>query len=202
MLFYAAPVFFVAMIFKLLFSVKLGWLPVAGAPAPVPSWRCRGSHPQTHIVIVDAILYGDSGYIVDVLRHAVLPALALGLLTGGVFLRLVRVNMLQTLRPDTSTLPVPAACRARVVTRRHAFRNALSPGGHGDGNADRTVARRCRADRDDVRMERSRTATRALPSARDFIAVQGIVTVIAIIVAVTSFFIDLAVALIDPRVRF
>ena len=35
-----------------------------------------------------------------------------------------------------------------------------------------------------------------------FVAVQGIVTIIAIIVAVMSFLIDLAVALIDPRVRF
>ncbi|SKW08521.1 Probable oligopeptide ABC transporter, permease protein [Mycobacteroides abscessus subsp. massiliense] len=38
-------------------------------------------------------------------------------------------------------------------------------------------------------------------SARDFVAVQGIVTVIAIIVAVMSFVIDVVVALIDPACR-
>ena len=86
-----------------------------------------GVRPQTHIAIVDAILYGDGSYIVDVLKHAVLPALALGLLTGGVFLRLVRVNMLQTLRAGYVDAARARGLSDGVVTRRHAFRNALVP---------------------------------------------------------------------------
>ncbi|WP_040745360.1 ABC transporter permease subunit, partial [Nocardia transvalensis] len=38
--------------------------------------------------------------------------------------------------------------------------------------------------------------------ARDFIAVQGIVAFLALVVAVMSFLVDVVVALIDPRVRF
>ena len=38
--------------------------------------------------------------------------------------------------------------------------------------------------------------------ARDFLAVQGIVTAIAVIVCVASLLIDAIVALVDPRVRF
>ncbi|RYI99003.1 MAG: ABC transporter permease subunit, partial [Actinomycetales bacterium] len=37
---------------------------------------------------------------------------------------------------------------------------------------------------------------------RDFLAVQGIVTLIALIVGLASFVIDVIVALVDPRVRF
>jgi len=37
---------------------------------------------------------------------------------------------------------------------------------------------------------------------RDFIAVQGIVTVIALVVAIASLLIDVIVAFVDPRVRF
>ena len=37
---------------------------------------------------------------------------------------------------------------------------------------------------------------------RDFIAVQGIVTVLAVVVCVASFLIDVIVAFVDPRVRF
>ena len=37
---------------------------------------------------------------------------------------------------------------------------------------------------------------------RDFIAVQGIVTVLAIIVSLASLLIDIIVAWVDPRVRF
>ena len=38
--------------------------------------------------------------------------------------------------------------------------------------------------------------------ARDFVAVQGIVILIAIIVAVVNFLVDVIAALLDPRVRY
>jgi peptide/nickel transport system permease protein len=38
--------------------------------------------------------------------------------------------------------------------------------------------------------------------ARDFVAVQGIVVMIAVIVAVTNFIVDIVAAMIDPRVRY
>ena len=41
-----------------------------------------------------------------------------------------------------------------------------------------------------------------VPEARDFVAVQGIVILIAIIVAVVNFIVDVIAALIDPRVRY
>ena len=65
--------------------------------------------------------------MLDVLLHTVLPAVTLGLLVGGVFIRLVRVNLLQTMRAD-----YVEAARARGVPegrviRKHAFRNAMIP---------------------------------------------------------------------------
>jgi len=39
-------------------------------------------------------------------------------------------------------------------------------------------------------------------AARDFVAVQGIVALLAVIVAITNFIVDIVAALIDPRVRF
>ncbi|GMA93585.1 hypothetical protein GCM10025881_04090 [Pseudolysinimonas kribbensis] len=37
---------------------------------------------------------------------------------------------------------------------------------------------------------------------RDFVAVQGIVALLAVIVAVTNFIVDVIAAIIDPRVRY
>ena len=37
---------------------------------------------------------------------------------------------------------------------------------------------------------------------RDFVAVQGIVVMLAVIVALTNFLVDVIAALIDPRVRY
>src|SRR4029077_16232853 len=101
-----------------------------GRRAAADPHRARSRHPlrhQTPIAIVDAFLYGNSTYVVDVLKHAVLPALALGLLTAGVFLRLVRVNMLQTLRAGYVDAARARGLSDGVVPRRHAFRNALVP---------------------------------------------------------------------------
>ena len=64
--------------------------------------------------IIDAFQLGDMSVLVDVLRHAVLPALALGLLTAGVFIRLVRTTSSPRTRPATSRRRAPAACRRAV----------------------------------------------------------------------------------------
>jgi peptide/nickel transport system permease protein len=39
-------------------------------------------------------------------------------------------------------------------------------------------------------------------NSRDFVAVQGIVALLAVFVAVTNFVVDVIAALIDPRVRY
>ena len=39
-------------------------------------------------------------------------------------------------------------------------------------------------------------------NARDFVAVQGIVALLAVIVAVTNFVVDVIAALVDPRIRY
>ncbi len=201
-LFYAAPVFFVGMLLKLLFSVKLGWLPASGRSSASTEIALSAVRPQTHIMVVDAILYGEPTYVVDVLEHAVLPALALGLLTAGVFLRLVRVNMLQTLRSGYVDAARARGLSQGVVTRRHAFRNALVPVVTVMGMQIAMLLGGAVLTETTFEWNGLGLQLAHYLSARDFVAVQGIVTIIAIIVAVMSFLIDLAVALIDPRVRF
>jgi peptide/nickel transport system permease protein len=201
-LFYAAPVFFVGMLMKLFFSVKLGWLPASGRSNASTEIALSNVRPQTHIMIVDAVLYGDSTYVADVLEHAVLPALALGLLTAGVFLRLVRVNMLQTLRAGYVDAARARGLSEGAVVRRHAFRNALVPVVTVMGMQVAMLLGGAVLTETTFEWNGLGLQLAHYLSARDFVAVQGIVTVIAIIVAVMSFVIDLAVALIDPRVRF
>lgn len=197
---YAAPVFFVGLLLKLAFT-PFGW-PSSGRASTGSELALADVHPHTGIMIVDAILWGDSSIIVDVLQHAVLPAIALGLLTGGVFLRLVRVNLLQTLRMDYVTAARARGVSERRVMNRHAFRNALVPvvtvmglqialllGG--------AILTETTFEWKGIGYQLAEYLIR-----RDFLAVQGIVTLIALIVCVSSFLIDVIVAFVDPRVRF
>ena len=72
-------------------------LPTSGDASPITIFEVK---PKTHILLIDAFLSGNGTAIQDVLKHLVLPAVTLGLLICGVFIRLVRVNMLQTLQAD------------------------------------------------------------------------------------------------------
>lgn len=199
---YAAPVFFVGLLLKLLFSVKLGWLPVSGRASTNVELALQHVSPKTNILFVDAILYGDMGYLGDVLKHTVLPAFSLGLLTAGVFLRLVRINLIQTLRSDYVDAARARGLSARVVTRRHAFRNALIPIVTVMGMYIATMLGGAVLTERTFEWKGLGYQLTELLTARDFIAVQGIVAFIALVVAVMSFVMDVIVALIDPRVRF
>ncbi|MFC9993344.1 ABC transporter permease [Nocardia sp. NPDC127526] len=199
---YAAPVFFVGMLLKLVFAVQLGWLPVAGRASTNVELALNNVSPKTNIMVVDAILYGDPGYLMDVLKHAVLPAIALGLLTAGVFLRLVRVNLLQTLRAGYVDAARARGLSKRVVVGRHAFRNSLIPvvtvmGMYIAVHLGGAVLTETTFEWKGLGYQLAQYL-----QARDFMAVQGIVAFIALVVAVMSFVIDLVVAMIDPRVRF
>ncbi len=58
------PVFFLGLLLKLLFAIKLGWLPTRPAgPAPTSRSRINDVSPNTHIYLINAILYGDTSYI-------------------------------------------------------------------------------------------------------------------------------------------
>ena len=61
------------------------------------------------------------------LKHLLLPPSTLGLLICGVFIRLVRVNMLQTMQADYVEAAEARGIQRGKVTWRHAFRNALVP---------------------------------------------------------------------------
>ncbi|WP_282434821.1 ABC transporter permease [Nocardia panacis] len=199
---YAAPVFFVGLLLKLIFAVKLGWLPVAGRASTNVELALQHVSPKTNIMLVDAILYGDTGYLLDVLEHAILPAVALGALTAGIFLRLVRVNLIQTLHSDFVEAARARGLSTRVVTGRHAVRNALIPIITVMGMYIAMLLGGAVLTETTFEWKGLGYQLAQYLQARDFVAVQGIVAFIALVIAVMSFLIDAIVALIDPRVRF
>lgn len=200
-LFYATPVFFAGMVAKLVFGVWLGWLPISGR-ANVRTELAIGRDGGTGIYLIDAIATGNAAYVQDVLLHAVLPALTLGLLTAGIFLRLVRTNVI-----GTYNMPYIDAARSRGVgegrlVRTHAYRPALIPIITVIGLQIALMLGGAVLTETTFEWKGLGFQLAAYLSARDFVAVQGIVAMIAIIVALTNFVVDILAAFIDPRVRY
>lgn len=197
---YAAPVFFVGLLLKLAFT-PFGW-PSSGRASISTELTLQDVNPHTNIMIVDALLWGDPALIGDVLKHAMLPAIALGLLTGGVFLRLVRVNLLQTMRMDYVTAARARGVSERRVMNKHAFRNALVPVVTVMGMQVALLLGGAILTETTFEWKGLGYQLSEYLIKRDFLAVQGIVTVIALIVGAMSFLIDVIIAFVDPRVRF
>ncbi|KAA9134466.1 ABC transporter permease [Microbacterium caowuchunii] len=200
-LFYATPVFFSGLVAKLIFSVWLGWLPVSGR-ADVRTEIALNRESGTGLYLLDAIATGNPAYIQDVLEHAVLPALTLGLLTAGIFLRLVRTNVI-----GTYNMPYVDAARSRGVSefrlvRKHAYKPALIPIITVIGLQIALLLGGAVLTETTFEWKGLGFQLAAYLGARDFVAVQGIVALIAVIVALTNFFVDIIAAFIDPRVRY
>ncbi|MBA8795968.1 peptide/nickel transport system permease protein [Friedmanniella endophytica] len=199
---YATPVFFAGLLLKLVFSTWLGILPVSGRASTSTELTLQLLPNRTGIYLIDAISSGDADAVPDVLRHAVLPAVALGLLTAGIFLRLVRTNIIGTLGMDYVDAARSRGVGELRLVRKHAYRPALIP-------IITVMGLQIALMLGGAVLTETTFEWRGLGfqlveylQARDFVAVQGIVVLLAVIVAVTNFVVDVIAALIDPRIRY
>ena len=197
---YAAPVFFTGFLAQLLFAGGVfDWFPSSGRVSPVVEFELD---PVTHLYLIDSLIGGSWSDFWDVVTHLVLPAVTLGLLISGVLIRLVRVNLLQTMRGD-----YVEAARARGVSERrvvinHAFRNAMVPVVTIAGLQFAILLGGAVLTEQTFNWPGIGAELIRYLNERDYIAVQGIITVFALAVVLISLVIDLVNAFIDPRVRY
>ena len=128
--------------------------------------------------------------------------MTLGLVISGVFIRMVRVNMLQTLRSDYVEAARARGVNERHVVYRHAFRNALIPVITIMGLQFSLLLGGAVLTETTFSWPGLGSALVDFLNARDYAAVQGIVTFFAVVVIVVSLAIDIINGLIDPRVRY
>jgi peptide/nickel transport system permease protein len=196
---YAMPVFFLGLIAQLVFGVWLGWLPISDQASPLTQALLK---THTNILFIDAIWDRNWAALWDVTKHLILPAMTLGLVTAGVFIRLVRINVIRTLRDDYIE-----AARARGITERrvvysHAFKNALVPVITIVGLNLALLLGGAVLTETTFNWPGIGNELYDYLQNRDYAAVQGIVVVFALVVVAASIVIDFAAAFIDPRVRY
>ena len=200
---YATPVFFAGLLLKLVFAVGLGWLPVAGRASVRTELNLSRVDSPTGIYLIDALKTSNPGAVyADLLSHAVLPGIALGLLTAGIFLRLVRTNVIGTLSMDYVDSARSRGVREFRLVSRHATKPALIPIITVIGLQIAVLLGGAVLTETTFEWQGLGFQLAQYLTSRDFVAVQGIVALLAVIVAVTNFIVDIIAALIDPRVRY
>ena len=103
------PTFFVATVFKLIFSVKLGWFELVGM---------QGRNYAS---------LSSFGKTMDLAAHLVLPIATLTVVSVGGLMRYTRTNMLEVLNSDYIRTARAKGLPENKVISRHAFRNTLIP---------------------------------------------------------------------------
>ena len=201
-LFYATPVFFSGLLLKLVFAVWLNVLPVAGRASTRTELEFSTLENPSGIYLIDAFKLGSPAAVADVLQHAVLPGIALGLLTAGIFLRLVRTNVIGTLSMDYVDAARSRGVSEYRLVRHHAYKPALIPIITVIGLQIALLLGGAVLTETTFEWKGLGFKLAEYLSARDFIAVQGIVALLAVVVALSNFVVDIIAAIIDPRVRY
>jgi len=196
---YATPVFFLGFLGQLVFGSYLGWLPTSGQASPMVQYTLERT---TNVLTIDAVIAGDWPALVDALRHLAMPAFTLGLLITGVLLRMVRVNLLQTLQGDYVEAARARGIPERHVVYRHAFRNALVPVVTMIGLQFALLMSGAILTETTFNWPGLGNQLVRYLNNRDYTGVQGIITFFAIVVVLISVVIDFVNAWIDPRVRY
>ena len=108
LLFYATPLYWLALMAVLVFSVWLGWLPGFG-------YETVGAN------------FTGMARVTDILTHLILPALTLGLFFMSVYMRMTRASMLEVSQLDFVKTAKAKGLSGPAIRRRHILRNAILP---------------------------------------------------------------------------
>src|SRR6188474_3721937 len=198
-LIYAMPVFFLGLMAQLFFGSYLGWLPTSGRASPLVDATLV---THTNIYTIDTLIDGDRDAFVDVVKHLILPAVTLGLVTAGVFIRLIRVNVIRTMKDDYIEAARARGIDERSVVYHHAFRNALVPVITVVGLTVALLLSGAVLTETTFNWPGIGKTLITYLQNRDYAAVQGIIVVFALVVVLASLIIDFVNAYIDPRIRY
>jgi peptide/nickel transport system permease protein len=116
------PIFFLGILLKYVFAVKLGWLPTVGRQSVL----INVDHP-TNFYVLDTILAGDFEAWWDAVKHLLLPAVALGSIPLAIVARITRAAVLDILNEDYVRTARAKGVAPSIVDRRHILRNAMLP---------------------------------------------------------------------------
>jgi len=172
----ATPEFWFGILLTLLFSVQLGWFSAGG----FPGWSSD--------------FWGS-------FKALLLPAFALGAIRASILTRLTRSSMLEVLREDYVRTARAKGLRERTVVYVHALRNALIPVLTIMGlQLGQLLAGAIIIENVYFLPGLGRLVFNAIGQ-RDLPVVRDIVLFMAAAVVAVNFIVDMAYAVIDPRIQ-
>ncbi|MRX73758.1 ABC transporter permease subunit [Bacillus lacus] len=116
------PIFWLGLMEQWMFSINLGWLPTTGREDirnPV--------NAMTNLYIIDTLLQGRFDQLMDVLRHLILPGIALATIPMAIIARITRSSMIEVMSSEYIRTAKAKGLRMFWVVYKHALKNAIIP---------------------------------------------------------------------------
>ncbi|MFO7730009.1 MAG: ABC transporter permease [Spirochaetia bacterium] len=194
------PVFWLALVLMMIFSVGLNWLPTGGRINIRYYFEAI-----TNFYILDTFIYwirdGDPKFFISSLKHIVLPALALGTIPLAIIARVTRSSMLEVLKQDYVKTARSAGIKEKRVVYRYALKNALLPVVTIIGlQFGLLLSGAILTETIFAWPGIGRWIYKAI-EARDYPAVQGGVIVIATTFVLINLVVDILYSLVNPKIR-
>jgi len=179
---FAIPIFWLGLMLIYVFSVQLGWLPVAG-------------------MTTARFDYTGWARVRDVGKHLVLPVVSLAFYNLAVITRLTKATMRETLGQDYIVFARSKGVPRRRMLYRHALRNALLPVVTIIGVNLRTLVGGAVLTETVFGWPGVGRLTFEAIGQRDYPVLSGIFLLTAVTVMVVTLLTDIAYSFIDPRIR-
>ena len=181
----AVPFYLLGLLLIYLFAFRLPWFPLFGgySIATFPDWS-------------------DFGFLLDVARHAFLPALSAALVTMGFWALGMRGMMVTNQGEDYMTLAEAKGLHGSRIFMRYAMRNALLPQTTGLALYLGTFVSNLIL----VEIVFSYPGVGGLfvlaITQNDYPVISGVAFILIVGIAVAAFVIDMIYPLLDPRIRY
>jgi peptide/nickel transport system permease protein len=190
------PIFFLAILLKYVFAVELGLLPTVGRISVLIDIE----HP-TNFYTVDALLAGDLAAFWDVIKHLILPAIALGSIPLAITARITRAAVLDVQNEDYVRTARAKGLPPRVVDVRHIFRNAMLPIITIIGLQTGLLLSGAVLTETVFAFPGMGTWLVEAIRQRDFPVLQGGILFVSFVFVIVNLLVDISYALINPRIR-
>ena len=205
-----------AFVFAIIFKDSILSLPPSGrlsaGSRPVSiaqAWGLAtlGGPPRTLLDFVsnmytfNGVLTGNFALFADALRHLILPAVALGTIPMAIIARMTRSSLLEVLGQEYVRTARAKGMSPRVVMFRHGLRNALLPVVTVIGLSIGALLSGAVLTETIFSLPGiGRTIYESI-TARDYIVIQGMALVVAVVYVIVNLAVDISYAFVDPRVR-
>ena len=190
------PIFFLALILKYIFAVRLGLLPTVGQISVL----INIPHP-TNFYLLDALLAGNFGAFWDVVKHLILPAVALGSIPLAIITRITRAAVLDVQNEDYVRTARAKGLPPHTVDSRHVMRNALLPVSTIVGLQVGLLLSGAILTETVFSYPGIGSWLQQAIQDRNYPVIQGGILFVAIIVVFVNLLVDISYALINPRIR-